>query len=241
MSGSTEDPVPGSRPEKRRQADPVLLAADAKAWETVAAARFAGPLYDKLVDRTIRHALPIMRRALASGAIFRWCADRNSQIKLWAPHDWCESDQNEVALETVAAAAFRFHAAALAGNGWSGQGGATLSTYFLGLCIDAFPNQFRAWLRARQQARRQTEVVGDPAAQVASPPGHDPPTAVEVSDELRHRLGRLPLDQREAVLLQAVGYTVREIAVRTNSTVKAVEGRIYRGRQRLKRDSEEVQ
>jgi Sigma-70, region 4 len=237
VSGSTEHPAPDSQPETRRQADPVLLAADAKVWEAVVAAGFTGRLYDKLVDRVIRHALPIMRRALTSGVIFRWCTNRNPRIKLWAPQDWCDVDRNEVALEAVAAAAFRFHTAASAGNGWSPQGGATLSTYFLGLCIDEFPNRFRAWIRARQRAQRQTEVAAGLAAPVTSLPGPDPQTAVEASDELRHRLGRLPPDQREAVLLQAVGYTVGEIADRTNSTVKAVEGRIYRGRRRLRLDS----
>jgi hypothetical protein len=241
MSESTEDLAPGGQPQKRCPADPVLLAADAKVWEAAAVARFAGPLYDRLIDRAIRHALPIMRRALASGAIFRWCSDRNSQIRLWAPDDWSDCDRNEVALEAVAAAAARFHAAALAGIGWSSQGGATLGTYFLGLCIDEFPNRFRAWIRARQRARRQTDAAWDPSVQVTSPAGPDPLAAVQARDELHYRLGRLPPDQREAVLLQAAGYTLKEIAERMSSTVKAVEGRIYRGRQRLKLDgSEEV-
>ena len=239
MSGATEHPRSGAGSENRHKADPVLLAADVKAWEVAATAGFSGPVYDHLIDRIIRHALPIMRRGLASGVIFRWCVDRNSQVKLWAPHDWCVGDRKELALDVVAEATLRFHNAALTGIGWLPHGGATLSSYFLGLCIDEFPNQFRLWLRARQRAQREANALEDPAAQINVPGTRDPLAAVEISEEFRRRLGRLPHDQCEAIVLQALGYTLEEIADRTGSTPKAVEGRIYRGRKRLKLDKQE--
>jgi DNA-directed RNA polymerase specialized sigma24 family protein len=227
VSSASERQPPGGR-----QTDPVQLAVDAKLWEAVAAEGLGGPLYRRLIDEIIRNALPRLVAALRSGRVFVWCAQANSRIRLWAPHDWNDTDRRELALATVTRAALRFHRTADEGRGWSQDHGVTLATYFFGLCIDEFPNEFKAWLTDRRQARWQADAV----AQLSPTDSPDPAEAVLVSDDIRQRLAVLSQDQRTAIVLQAAGFSQIEIAARMHLSVRAVEGLIYRGRRRLSRD-----
>jgi RNA polymerase sigma-70 factor (ECF subfamily) len=209
-------------------ADPVQLAWDRKIWEAVAAANFSGPLYDRLIDQMIRYSLPKMRAVIRSGRIFVLCYQRNGQIKLSAPSRWTGHDHEDLALKAVAEAARRFQRTARTGQGWSPSGGASLATFFMGMCIDEFPNQFHAWLDTRKRLEHETPV-SEPI-QLAGPAPDDAELARET---LREALRPLTPAQQKAIYLQAQGYSHKEIATMISLTPRAVEGLIHRGRQRL--------
>jgi len=151
---------PANDPADQR-ADLVQLAWDQKAWEAVSAAGFSGPLYDRLVDRMIRYALPRIRAVIRCQQIFIWCHERNHKIKLSAPSRWTDADQEDLAVRSVAKAAERFDRTAGTRRGWSPSGGATLATFFTGMCIDEFPNQFRSWCGAQKKLQHEVPV-GEP-------------------------------------------------------------------------------
>jgi DNA-directed RNA polymerase specialized sigma24 family protein len=213
-----------------RSADPIRLAWDTKAWEAVAADRFSGLRYDRLIDQLIRYALPRMEAVIGSGRIFSLCNGRNAQIRLWSPQDWTtlHRDHEEMANSAVAMALKRFHRSAEEGHGWSPTGGATLATYFMGMCIDEFPNQFRAWLSTNRK-RALEALVREPIP--SSCPALD---GAEVArEEMRQLLSLLKPPQRTAIYLQAQGYNQKEIGEWMGRSVRAVEGLIRRGRRQL--------
>lgn len=89
--------------------------------------------------------------------------------------------------------------------------------------------------------RRRTDALEDHIA-TASPPAADTPLAGQqlLADEracaVRDAIHALPDDQRAAVLLfEYEGFSVAEIAEIEGTTAKAIENRLYRARQNLRR------
>jgi hypothetical protein len=89
----------------------------------------------------------VMRGWMHSGYIFKLCAARGFALH---PSDFeleelsRDSDvREELAIVTVALALPRFREHALVGGGWRFDGGATLSTYFMGGRLYVFPNELR--------------------------------------------------------------------------------------------------
>ncbi|BEL05574.1 hypothetical protein Q0Z83_037650 [Actinoplanes sichuanensis] len=222
--GATNDGGDSEKPT----VDAEQLAWDTVNWEEVELANFRGLPWDELIDRLIRHALPIMRSAMSSGKIFTWCRERNAMIRLSRPDPWLPQDQEDLAFRSVSTAVQHFVKAAREGRGWSPAGGATMSSFFLGLCISAFPNEFRTLLR-EQKKRHHTELSEDTA--IPSVPG--PEEAVAAADEMNRLLDGIAPEQRRALLAKANGFSHAEIATQMNLTPRAVEGLIYRGRQQL--------
>jgi DNA-directed RNA polymerase specialized sigma24 family protein len=216
--------------EADRQADDYLqVRIDARLWEMATASGFAGSAYDRLLDRVIAYGLAHVRAAVSSGRVFEWCARRNGRIKLYVPGQWTHEDREELVQETVASAARRFHDAGRIGQGWSEELGVTLGAYFLGLCIEEFPNHFRRWLRASRRAAQPLQDV-ERLPQAMAP---DPASIVAAQQELSDSLRPLPASQRAALMLQALGFSEEEIAARLGVSSRAVEGLIYRGRRQL--------
>jgi DNA-directed RNA polymerase specialized sigma24 family protein len=220
-----------SREGDTASGDPLQLATDAKVWDSVASAGFCGPLYDRLVDRLGRYAMGTVLGAAKSGRLFGQCRQRTG-LDLCRPCTWTPEDQEEVASATVASALRRFDKLARTGSGWSPERGATLATYFYGLCLDAFPNEFRAWLR---YIKRGGCVELSETGEIARPRGGDLADAMAARLDLRRDLSTLPDEQRHALLLQFEGYSAHEIGVRLGRTSRSVEGLIYRARERLKK------
>lgn len=217
-----------------RGVDPIELDWDAKALRAVADDGFTGPLYDKLIDRLIRYALPVMRGLVRSGRIFAECYRRNNHIKIFRPVSWAEQDQEDLALQAVAAAVRRFHYRTTSGRGWRRDGGATLATYFAGMCIDEFPNQFRAWLdkhkkRIERELPLEFRSVDD---RYQNEGVFQPEDAVIAREAAEHSLRPLTPMQRRAVVMDGLGFTRKEIAHNMGLSVRAVEGLVRRGRER---------
>jgi RNA polymerase sigma-70 factor (ECF subfamily) len=79
----------------------------------------------------------------------------------------------------------------------------------------------------RESARRDGEFEGRP---------HEPRTPIEIRRSFLRALGRLPTEQRVVLTLcYRMGYSVREIALITDSPVETVDLRMSQGRQQLRR------
>ena len=113
------------------------------------------------------------------------------------------------------------------------------------------PERFDGWLFrivsnqcrtvATKRARRRVEALDAHAARLEAD-GPDPEALTEASqlrDRVSSALGALPLDQREAIVLMYLhGYSVKDIAERTEASVSAVKMRLKRGRDALKGELE---
>jgi RNA polymerase sigma-70 factor (ECF subfamily) len=82
----------------------------------------------------------------------------------------------------------------------------------------------------RQKNHWDTQELGDDPPQTI-----DPVVATEVQDWLTHGLNRLPIEERLTLeLAYHMGYSMEEIAAKTDSPVGTVKARMFRARERLR-------
>lgn len=222
--GGRGDPAPVS---------PDQIASDTKLVERFRALGFNGLGYDLFIERHARYGLAVVGAWIKSGTIFRHCHDHNRQVKLRPPASWSPEDRDDLAVSTVAVAIRRFDLEGLRQGRWSAQKGAALSTYLIGLCLDAFPNEFRSWYRAR---RRQLPTESLYSEDAGFPSADDPTHALLSKEELIEQLEKLTSQQRYALLLRECGYTTDEVATILNVTYGAAAAAVHRARRRLRDD-----
>lgn len=112
------------------------------------------------------------------------------------------------------------------------------------------PDRFDGWLfkivsnlcktEARKRSRRKHDDLAAHTGLEADGPGPaEQAEAALARDRVRAALDSIPDGQREAIVLMYLhGYSVQEIAERTDSSVSAVKMRLLRGREALKRELE---
>ncbi|MEU8717931.1 hypothetical protein [Streptomyces sp. NPDC048663] len=199
---------------------------------------FQGRLYDSFVDELVRYGISVLRGWMHSGYIFDLVAQRGFGLH---PHELdledlaTDSDlREELATMTIARALPRFRRQAFIDRGWSPEGGASITTYFMGACAYDFPNEFRrhraAETRQHRALRREKEL-------------HQPPVStLSVAQEVVGNMSVLDeLQEINDPRIQAVvaltldGYSQDEIRDLVGiTTVRAVEGLLYRWRTKVK-------
>jgi hypothetical protein len=86
----------------------------------------------------------------------------------------------DLALENVAEALRFFRNRVLHAGRWSFDGGATVTTFFVGACLPAFPNVFRRWRVAElkwNRPRAGEMLASSEGRTLADLPDSDPPTS----------------------------------------------------------------
>ena len=129
----------------------------------------------------------------------------------------------------------RFRDRALIGDGWRPDGGARLSTYFVGACLYEFPNQFHSRRDQAERWRRQDNC--DPAlVRAEADPAGDPAALTAVRLWVQGKLCDLDPRARAVVTLKIEGYRQDEIAkILGEPSARAVEGVLYRWRAQQKK------
>ena len=215
---------------QRREADQALLT-------ELAAGDFTGRTYERFENELAAYAMSVMRGWMHSGFIFKLAAARGFSLnpsgeeleELFRDSDARE----ELAIMTVALALLRFRKQALVGGGWRFEGGASLSTYFMGACLYVFPNEVRK--RRAQIKRWRLQNNGDPSLAPSPLEGRtDDPGVIAVGNQrVRDDLGRTDVRTRAIVALTIDGYTQEEIVELIDEiSVRGVEGVLYRWRQK---------
>lgn len=200
---------------------------------------FQGQQYDHFVEELARYGISVLRGWMHSGFIFRLVAERGfglrpNELELESLSQDSEL-REELATMTVARTLPSFRQRALVEGRWSHERGASITTYFMGACLYAFPNEFRRHRaseeRHRLALRRQQAVYEDPV--------HPLSTAEEVAgrqrvlEELRNI--RDPR-ARAAVALTVDGYTQEEIReLLDEGSARVIEGLLYRWRGKAQR------
>ena len=197
---------------------------------------FAEHAFEVLAVALVAYAHGILRAWMASGAIYRECA--NLGWPVW-PSDaertclYTHSDEvEEIVNETLGEALVQLRRHAVSGeHKWDPVGGSSLTTYFVGACVQRFPNVYRRWSREFQR-RPQTESYSDDDRSVASLTSADDVEQEIVAATLtREMLTTMPPNVRAIVELRLEGRSYADIARQTGATSgRAVEGVLQRYR-----------
>lgn len=224
------------RTEKSRQIQEGIdrRAADGRMVELLAKDGFKGPSYERFQEELARYAISVLCGWMHSGYIFELMAQRGFRLN---PHELDLEDlttdselRQELASMTVARALPRFRQHALIDGGWRIEGGASLTTYFVGACAYFFPNEWRRYCtveaRHRRAISREKELFEPPVSTYTV--AQEVLGNLSVLDELDEIVDPR---QRAVVALTLDGYSQEEIReIVGMPTVRAVEGLLYRWR-----------
>ncbi|ARH89019.1 RNA polymerase sigma factor [Streptomyces sp. MOE7] len=223
------------------QADIDRRTADEQLVRLLSEDGFTGPRYERFEEELARYGISVLRGWMHSGFMFKLVASRGFDLK---PHDMeleqlaRDSDlREELAMMTVARALSRFRERALVGEGWKADGGASITTYFMGACAYEFPNEFRRHRKDEERWRRgaDQETTKEPTPSVRS-------VAEEVLGNLcvlEDLKGIENPRARAVVALTIDGYSQEEIRHMLDvSSVRAVEAVLHRWRSKVKKEVE---
>ncbi|MFJ2828533.1 hypothetical protein ACIPC1_13295 [Streptomyces sp. NPDC087263] len=232
-------PSPAPGPPEGRDSDE-RRAADEQLLKYLARDGFEGRDYEYFQNELVRYALSVLGAWLHSGYIFHLVARQGLALgPTEAELEELRRDSDlreELAGITVARALPRFRQKELVEGGWSYDGGASVTTYFMGACLRAFPNEFRGHRageeRYRRAAQRQ-QTVGVP--QLAAPSAED--EAISLQRVLDHLKGiRNPRTRTAVGAIVLAGYTHAEIQELFDApSVRVVEGILHRWRKTTRR------
>ncbi|MEU3771547.1 hypothetical protein AB0E55_41325 [Amycolatopsis keratiniphila] len=217
----------------RHRADEVLI-------QRLADQNFEGQEYDLFRAELASYALPVLRSWIRAKTIFDLCRRINRPLEATdqvREHLACDIDDRvAVASETIALALRLFHRYALAGGGWSPEGGASLKTYFVGACIRCFPTAFRRWVTEHDRHHRQQSETGAEARYLAVGQLDDPADNVISEQTVLDCLARMDSVTRElAARVVFLDETHEEAGRPHGLSGRAVEGRFYRYRTESRR------
>jgi DNA-directed RNA polymerase specialized sigma24 family protein len=228
---------------------------DLEMVNALALAQFEGPAFEVFAGELAAYGYPVILAWLRRGTIWRHCAERGRPLyPTDAERETLEGqfdERLELALETVAEGLKFFRERVLLTGRWSFEGGATITTYFIGACLLAFPNVFRRWHAAGRrwnlamnaavltspEGRTVADLPGtgpvsasDIVAGRGSSPCSDPADVAGARSAVLGELRSMPPGTRDAAALVIDGRSFAETAAAMGTTDRAVEGRLYRYR-----------
>lgn len=215
-------------------------AADEQLLKYLARDGFEGRDYERFQNQLVRYALSVLCAWLHSGHVFHLTARQGIGLRpTEAEREDLRRDSDlreELAGLIVARTLPAFRQNALIEGGWTYDGGASVTTYFMGACLVAFPNEFRAYRAGEERHRRavlrqQTVQLPD----LAAPSAED--EALGIHHVRDHLKGIRDSRTRTAVAaLVLAGYTQLEIQELLDApSVRAIEGILHRWRNMTKR------
>ena len=213
-------------------------AADQRLLDELAAHDFSGREYQRFQEELARYGISVLRAWMHSGYVFKLVSARGLPLhptELELEELQRDADvRQELAGMTVAVALPRFRDRALVGGEWRPDGGASLATYFMGACLYVFPNEFRR--RRVQREKWERQDGGDPAVTMNEiDTASDPAVIATDSIHIRERLLAADPRTRAILALTLDGYQQDEIVeMLGESSVRAVEGVLYRWRRQVK-------
>jgi hypothetical protein len=215
----------------RRMADQQLL-------QLLARNGFKGPRYDMFANDLARYGMSVLRAWMYSGYIFSLVSERGFGLN---PHELdlerlrTDSDlRGELATMTIAKTLPRFRERAFVQGGWTVEGGAGITTYFMGATLYDFPNEFRAH-RAAEARQRRAQRLPYLDEELTDGVEHDVVGRQHVLDKLK---GVKDPRTRAIVALTLDGYTQDEIRELVGSvSERAVEGALHRWRKKAQAEA----
>ncbi len=250
LNALTPNGAHGDKEEKQEAAEIAerlaRLAADRDRITEFRAMNFTGYKFEIFRADLAAYGYPVIRSWIRRGLIYKLTKDRGRGVA--CPDDVREHlirdvvDRQELALETVAQALRLFVRNALIEGTWSPEGGASLTTYFVGACLAVFPNAFRRWHTEHQYWQRIDRCgLGQPFEDPSRNRldqrfDHDPAETVVSTQTFLRELKAMP-DRIQyavaAVVLRGASYA--EVAKELNTTEEAIKQLLYRYRTEARR------
>jgi DNA-directed RNA polymerase specialized sigma24 family protein len=210
------------------------LEADGDLFDRLMLGGFEGPEFERFRTELAAYALGVLTPWIRTGRIVQRCVDYGGRCPELVDRARSDEASTDIAVETVAKALIYFRNRVLAKGKWNRVDGATLRTFFIGACIFCFRNAYRDWRRLDLRTRPSRPSPFDPPLLelVDERPSQDPERRVGARRRLDRLLRTVGDETRTAVVMDAAGSTYEEIAAELGSTVRAVDSRLYRFRQR---------
>ena len=117
---------------------------DLRLVTALARSNFEGSAFDVFNEELIKYGYRVSVAWISSGRMQVECRLRGRQVGL-LPAEAAEQDRIDLAIDTAVEGAVLFRQVALVGGRWSPHGGASLTTYYIGACVQAYPNVYRRW------------------------------------------------------------------------------------------------
>lgn len=197
----------------RRDADKRLLA-------VLRAAGLQGKEYDEFVARVTGYAAGVLWKMVRDEEI--WAELEKIGRPRTRPTHWCERDKEQLVGDSVADGFLDFFQKVLVEDRWDSSR-ASLNTLFIRYCLSRFADHYQAWQRQSLARLGQRLVQRDPdfwGPQQA-------PSAERVA-LARQAVTELSPEQ----FAHGTGYSYKEIGQMQGISERAVEGRLYRSRER---------
>lgn len=197
---------------------------------------FSGRLYEEFENELIRYATAVLCAWMHTGMIFARTGAKGyglspSEAELTELHEDAGLRAG-LANTTIAVTLRKFRDHALAGGGWQLEGGASITTYFMGATLFEFPNEYRRHRGDAQRYARAAAAVGR-ALHGEADAYADPEHIVLARRRVIEMLEPLTDERTKAVVALTIdGMTQDEIALVLESleSARAVEGVMYRWR-----------
>ncbi|MFE0063165.1 hypothetical protein [Streptomyces sp. NPDC059003] len=194
--------------------------------------RSRGRVKDLQLESLTEYALAVLSAWIGSGVIYQHLRSQFGINLVSAPELKDDGAIAELA-GLIIAVALRDLPDTLAR--WSPMRGSSLSSFFIGHCLLVFPNEYRRWLREQRAGGGEAEVLDAMPDYGELCADSDPAHVVAVRLEARQVMHLVKSRQvRCALLMQAVGFSQREIASALNMELKPLEMALYRARKNLR-------
>jgi len=215
-----------------RSSDHAETTADQELLSRLQQDGFQGPAWERTAEALVRYGYAAVSKRIRSGQIVADCSRRKLKgVPAGSRLPFESREITDLTELTVAEAICAFREILRQGR-WSAEGGASLTTFFLGQCFIRFPDAYRRWLREARPAS-WTSIHRDDGAMMDVPDPHDD---VEETIERLDVVRRLSIENdrtRRVVTRRVEGYSQREIGAELGLSAKAVEALLYRYRRRL--------
>ena len=213
------------------------LGGDEELLLTLQLGGFAKRDWEPVAQELARYGLAVITSWIRSRTIFTKVKQRTGYglpvLDGW-PTD--TSVVSDIATDTVVAGLSHFRDHVLMANRWDSSKGASIRTFFIGLCLFKFANCYRKAYEA-ERTRRATELLTDDDT-LAEPTTRGIESLVVTSIEAREAMASVTTARaRLALMLHSQGYKYEEIATRLGVAggAKKVENMISYQRRILRR------
>ncbi|MFF0205784.1 sigma-70 family RNA polymerase sigma factor [Streptomyces sp. NPDC005017] len=204
---------------------------------------FEGPHYQQFIAELMSYGWRTLSTWSASGHIFERSARMGRPVSpaMMPSEAWTYEDRTQVVTDTVLKGRTLFHEHGLVRGKWSPDGGASLTTYFVGAAVLAFRPVYIRWYKAHhlgqaelQHRTADTDDVLDAQQDIPDQRATDPAHTAATRDHVSRLRPLLPDEQvREALGWVTLGYTHAEAAAKVGLTPKALERRLARVRTKV--------
>jgi hypothetical protein len=192
-----------------------------------------GPTWVRLSESLARYAISVLLVWIRTGRMHDQCRRRGMRLSHgWLPLE--DSDAQELVNLTVAYGLRRFRERSLVQGKWRTDGGASLGSWFVNDCILEYPNIWRSWVRTEERWRRVHDNLG---WQNGTQAIVDPQVREVERWQVIDTLARIEDGSTRAIAALLIdGYSLQEIGQILGLSGRAVEGRLYRLRRRVREE-----